>query len=472
MIDRDFQRKSDMFFVRQREVFSDFILGKDIWIIIQGIRPIGSGGSGMRTRGRLRQGASMEKKFTSKRAVAGVFANALNLLAEGTPKHQQQTAYLSYRMAKELGYPEEDLVELIWDALMYDVGSVILPASREKQEFSFQELSAAGLNIVGDVKQLQFVRRMFQAGQAEPAGDPAYELLSKEARFAEIIDLSRRVSKLLHQNDAALNQVEDISETISNLAGKALHSWAVECFLRVGKTEFVWMDLLHQPEAVLNFIPDGIDLSLDEAIELARFMSRVIDFRSSYTAAHSVGVAVSSVRLAEIMGMSEDECKMMLIAGYVHDIGKLKVPKEILEKGDKLTDEEFNIVKEYAYYTHLLLKDLPGFEQIGKWAALHHEKLNGYGYPFGLRARDIPMGAQILAVADIFSALGEVRSYRQSMEKEGVMKTLAESIEKGAVSGYIVELMLKNFDDIFSIRDEEVRKESARYYASLVDTDE
>ena len=82
------------------------------------------------------------------------------------------------------------------------------------------------------------------------------------------------------------------------------------------------------------------------------------------------------------------------------------------------------------------------------------------------------MGAQILAVADIFSALGEVRAYRQSLEKEGVMKTLAESIEKGAVSGYIVELMLKNFDDIFTIRDEEVRKESARYYASLVDADE
>ena len=423
-------------------------------------------------RGKNRIGGKMEKKFTSKRAIAGVFANALNLLAEGTPKHQQQTAYLAYRMANELGYPEEDRIEIIWDALMYDVGSVILPVPAEGKEYSFQELSAAGLNIVGDVNQLQFVRRMFQAGQAEQPGDPAYEVLSKEARFAEIIDLSRRVSKLLRQDDAALNQVEDICETIANKAGKELQTWVVECFLRVAKIEFIWMDLLHQPEVVLTYIPDGMDLSLDESIQLARFMSRVIDFRSSYTAAHSVGVAVSSVRLAEIMGMSEDECKMMLIAGYVHDIGKLKVPKNILEKGDKLTDEEFNVVKEYAYYTHLLLKDLPGFEQIGRWAALHHEKLNGYGYPFGLRAKDIPMGAQILAVADMFSALGEARAYRQSVEKEGVMKALAESIEKGAVSGYIVELMLKNFDDIFTIRDEEVRKESARYYASLVDTEE
>ncbi len=411
----------------------------------------------------------MANKLTSKRAIAGLVANALNLLDESYPNHHQQTAYLSYCMAQELGYGEEDRIEIIWDALLYDVGCVILP---DGKEYSFQELSVAGLNIVGDVSRIQFVRRMFVAGQADSEGDPAYEILSKEARFAEIIDLSRRVSKILKHSDAALNQVEDICEAVSSMAGKELHSWAVECFLRVAKTEYIWMDLLHQPEVVLTYIPEGIDLSMDAVIELSRFMSRVIDFRSSYTAAHSVGVAVSAVRLAEIMGMSADECKMMLIAGYLHDIGKLKVPKDILEKGEKLTDEEFNLVKEYAYYTYLFLKDIPGFEQIGRWAALHHEKLNGYGYPFGLKMGDIPMGAQILAVADIFSAVAEVRAYRQSMAKEGVMKTLAESIENGALSGYIVELMLQNFDDIFGKRDEEVRKESARYTAALLDIDE
>lgn len=411
----------------------------------------------------------MENKFTSKRSVAKVLANAMDLLDEKYPMHHEQTAYLAYRMAAELGYDEDDRKEIIWDSLMYDVGLVILP---DGKDYSFRELSVAGLNIVGDVKQIQFVRRMFLAGQADSEGDPAYEILSKEARFAEIIDLSRKVSKLLKSSDAALNQVEDICESISSMAGNGLHSWAVECFLRVSKTEYIWMDLLHQPEVVLTYIPDGMDISIDEAIELARFMSRVIDFRSSYTAAHSVGVAVSAVRLAEIMGMSADECKMMAIAGYLHDIGKLKVPKDILEKGEKLTDEEFNIVKEYAYYTYLFLKDIPGFEQIGSWAALHHEKLNGYGYPFGLKMGEIPMGAQILGVADIFSAVAEVRAYRQSMAKEGVMKTLADSIEKGALSGYIVELMLTNFDDIFSKRDEEVRKESARYTASILDTEE
>ena len=176
---------------------------------------------------------------------------------------------------------------------------------------------------------------------------------------------------------------------------------------------------------------------------------------------HSSGVSATAVRLAEIMGMSEDECKMMMIAGYLHDIGKLKVPKSVLEKNDKLTDEEFNIVKEYAYYTNLLLKDVEGFEQIGRWASLHHEKLNGYGYPFRLTADDIPMGARIIAIADIFSAVAEIRSYRPGMSKEEVIKTLTEYVDSGAMSGYIVELLINNYDDIYSIRDSEVRREGA-----------
>ena len=170
--------------------------------------------------------------------------------------------------------------------------------------------------------------------------------------------------------------------------------------------------------------------------------------------------------------MSEDECKMMMIAGYLHDVGKLKVPKKILEKKDSLTDEEFNIVKEYAYYTQLLLKDIAGFEQIGQWAALHHEKLNGYGYPFGLKADDIPMGARIIAVADIFSAVAEIRSYRDGMSKEQVIMALREYVESTALSKYIVDLMIANYDDIYQKREVETSKEGARYYAALVDAEE
>ena len=91
--------------------------------------------------------------------------------------------------------------------------------------------------------------------------------------------------------------------------------------------------------------------------------------------------------------MSEDECMMMEIAGNLHDVGKLRVPNAILEKPGKLTEEEFNVVKEHPYYTRWILMNVDGFDKIADWAACHHEKLNGNGYPFHWNAEWLDPGA-------------------------------------------------------------------------------
>ncbi|SEQ94055.1 HD domain-containing protein [Lachnospiraceae bacterium NE2001] len=414
----------------------------------------------------------MEKKFTNMRDIVSSYANAMNLLRPETEKLHQRVAYLAYNIASEMNISESDKKELLYASLLYDVGVGMMPDKQPGEErYYFKDLAATGLGIIGDVQILKPVCEIFKIVDPETPTDETIFDFDKYKDFAEIIDVADRVAFMLDPKDAALNQVEDICDTISDLAGEGVSSSVVEAFLRFADKEYVWMEVLHQPEIFLTYISDENSVTLDDAIGLARFMSRIIDFRSSYTAMHSSGVAATAVRLAEIMGMSEDECKMMMIAGYLHDIGKLKVPKAVLEKNDKLTDAEFNIVKEYAYYTHLLLKDLTGFEQIGRWASLHHEKLNGYGYPFRLKADDIPMGARIIAIADIFSAVAEIRSYRAGMSKEEVIKTLADYVDSGAMSGYIVEILINNYDSIYSIRDSEVRREGARYFASSVDVD-
>ncbi len=414
----------------------------------------------------------MEKKFTNMRDIARSFADAMNLLRPETENLHQRVAYLAYNIANEMDYSNEDKKDLLYASLLYDVGIVMMPEKEGgRDRYNFKDYAGPGIGIIGDVPRLKAVCEIMK--MAEPGEETDDDLFGadKYKDFAEIIDLSDRVAAMLDPKDAALNQVEDICDAISEESGQGISSSVVEAFLRFAKKEYVWMEVLHQPELFLRNISDAREVTLDEAIDLARFMSRIIDFRSSYTAMHSSGVAATAVRLAEIMGMSEDECKMMMIAGYLHDIGKLKVPKNLIDKNDKLTDSEFNIVKEYAYYTHLLLKNIEGFDQIGRWAALHHEKLNGYGYPFRLSADDIPMGARIIAIADIFSAVAEIRAYRPGMSKEEVIQTLREYVESGAMSGYIVELLINNYDDIYSIRDREVRREGARYFASSVDVD-
>ena len=158
---------------------------------------------------------------------------------------------------------------------------------------------------------------------------------------------------------------------------------------------------------------------------------------------------------------------MMRIAGLLHDIGKLKVPRAILEKPGKLTEEEFNIVKEHPYYTRLNMMNLEGFEKIANWAAFHHEKLNGKGYPFHLDASSLDTGARIMAVADIFSAITEVRPYRAGMNREQAMAVLQGNVRDGGIDGDLVALLSDHFDEIDALRETAARSEGKRYYQSL-----
>ena len=165
--------------------------------------------------------------------------------------------------------------------------------------------------------------------------------------------------------------------------------------------------------------------------------------------------------------MSPEEVKMMEIAGNLHDIGKLRVPNEILEKPGKLDEAEFNIMREHTYYTRTILASVDRFDKIADWAAFHHEKLNGMGYPFHLSGEQLDVGARIMAVADIFSAITEVRPYRAGMNREKAMGVLKESVNRGEICGWVVKLLEEHFDEVDRVREQESREVGKRYYQSI-----
>ena len=157
----------------------------------------------------------------------------------------------------------------------------------------------------------------------------------------------------------------------------------------------------------------------------------------------------------------------MEIAGNLHDVGKLVVPRSILEKNGKLDDEEFSIIREHPYYTRLIFMDIEGFEDIADWAGFHHEKLNGHGYPFHFGREELDLGSRIMAVADIFSAITEDRPYRKSMEKEQVIAILREDAQRELLSQRLVELLIGHYDPINAQRDTESKAASRKYQESL-----
>ncbi|MCE5193837.1 MAG: HD-GYP domain-containing protein, partial [Nitrospiraceae bacterium] len=208
-------------------------------------------------------------------------------------------------------------------------------------------------------------------------------------------------------------------------------------------------------------------LNLKELNELGVFIAAVIDFRSPFTASHSNGVSASSVSLARLTGFSDRECEMMRLAGYLHDLGKLAVPNEILDKPYRLTPKEFEMIRSHTYYTYSILDTLENFDTINTWGAYHHERIDGKGYPFHYKGDVLSLGSRIMCVADVFTALAEERPYRKGMSKEELMSIMSR-MSGTALDSEIVSLLVKNFDmvNLARIEGQEISRE---FYKKIVE---
>ncbi len=153
-------------------------------------------------------------------------------------------------------------------------------------------------------------------------------------------------------------------------------------------------------------------------------LSMLLDLKDLNTGLHATRLAAWALRVAERMGVSESELRAIEIASVLHDIGKVGVPNEILQKPGRLTDEEMDIVRKHSEYGWGILRNIPGFEAISLLVLHHHERWDGKGYPSGLAGEEIPFGARVVAVVDTFDAMLSDRPYRKGMTLEVVLEKL------------------------------------------------
>lgn len=149
------------------------------------------------------------------------------------------------------------------------------------------------------------------------------------------------------------------------------------------------------------------------------------------TYAHSLNVAIISRIIGKWLHFSNEELDTLTLAGLLHDIGKTKIPDEVLNKDGKLTDEEFQMIRNHPKYGYDILKSQPLNSHIKKAALMHHERCDGSGYPMGLTMEEIDDYALIIAIADVYDAMTAARSYRAPLcpfeviaefEKDGLQK--------------------------------------------------
>jgi putative two-component system response regulator len=187
-------------------------------------------------------------------------------------------------------------------------------------------------------------------------------------------------------------------------------------------------------------------------------ISSALDAKDNYTHGHSYRVTMFSLILASKMDIDEQTKEKIEIAGLLHDIGKIGVPESILCKPGKLTDEEFDIIKEHPGMGRKILSEIAVLDEVSFWLGSHHERWDGKGYPLGLKENDIPLPARILAVADTYDAMTSDRSYRKGLPHE----VAVEEIQKCANAQFdpIVTKIFMDLEHLFK----DAAKDSEKYY--------
>lgn len=395
-------------------------------------------------------------------------SDAIDLASPEIASHQQRTAYIAWQISTEAKVPEETVEKIYKAALLHDIGA-LTPEDKIRLH-NFEEKNVEVHCIRGktlfestpllrpSARVVRFHHRLWK--ECESSID------SPDVLESQVLFLADLLERLIRRDQYILHQAGKLTSKVISLSGDEIHPDVVDLFVRISNREDFWLDLT-SPRLYTLLLHNAplrrLQIDLEDIASIAQLFRNIIDFRSHFTATHSTGVAECAAILSNLFGLTETEVDLMGIAGDFHDLGKLAVPNSILNKPGKLTPEEFAVIKQHTYFTYMVLNTIGELDQITEWAAFHHEKLDGSGYPFHISADKITAASRIMAVADIFTALAEDRPYRKGKKRKEIERILMDQANKNLLDKRIVNLLLENYDEL-SVRVKEKQVISKDYY--------
>ena len=383
-------------------------------------------------------------------------SETLDMVDPALAGHHKQVAYLSSVLAAELRLPAERRRACLVAGTLHDIGGISSADRVALLQFEDTQSSShaqVGSRLLATFELFRGIAPIVAHHHTPWQGseDPGVEVPLE----AHIVHLADRVAVLVDRQREVLGQVPGILERIRAKAGQAFAPEAVAALEAVADRECVWLDLVSSTlgsELRRHLGVQALALDMEEVLELARFFARLVDFRSRFTATHSAGVAEVARRLAALVGFAPREQVLMQAAGLFHDLGKLGVPGEVLEYPGKLDDAQRNLMRAHTWLTWRALRPIRDFEGLAQWAAYHHERLDGSGYPFHLADEQLPLGSRIMAVADVFVALTETRPYRPGMSVVQATGILERMALQGALDRQVVDLCREHRPDLDEAR--------------------
>ncbi len=350
--------------------------------------------------------------------------------------HHRRTAVIAYHIGKKMNLEHDQLFTLVISAAIHDIGALSVQERdlliredvqnpRPHCEMGFKMLSSFP-PFAGVAQVIKHHHVRYAASLNMPEGEVPLE--------SHILHLADRVDIIVNPEVFVLKQKAAVVDRIRENVGTVFHPQVFEAFTAAAVPDIFWIEinnleldqLFRRVDSSLNFT-----LSLDNILEFALTISRIIDFRSHFTASHSYTVANLAHEIGKIFGFSPERCLKLKISGYLHDIGKIGVDPGLIEKNGPLTDDEFDLVKLHTYYTGQILSTLSmseWFNEIVTWAQNHHEKIDGSGYPYSLHDENLDTGCKILAFSDVISALMEDRPYRKSLSIDTAFEIIRDKL--------------------------------------------
>ncbi len=262
---------------------------------------------------------SMTEEFTTMKDLIHGLAQTMDQINPELEKHHEQVAYVVYRIAQELKSDESLARSAIFAALLHDAGGVtnedeISLAEIERKTEIIAKESAKLVTGIAGAESTEWLLERCQTAWPVLKKDSSVTMVQQQL-LANAIHLGDHVSLMLHRNIPALNQVKTIISAVEEAGENHYSPELMEIFRKLAKREYFWMDLLYEPEILWQNFSFDRTISLDETANFTRVISRIIDYKSPFTAMHSAGVAASAAELAVLCGMSDTEVTKMQIAG-------------------------------------------------------------------------------------------------------------------------------------------------------------
>ncbi len=361
---------------------------------------------------------------------------------------ESEKLYHSWRvavMAKALGQAkcEDSILGLYVAGLLHDIGTFDMSNRAVHYRRHFESKSSSevrthpqrsaaitcGLSDFIPVAKAVLDHHEWINGKGYPRGLKG-DQISIESQILRVAD---KVAFLLDtEKDIDISDLDSLLRLkIGNEFSKDLYNSLIE----VIKQEKMWEALLDAKkleqltDKIFIQLPVVDDESLDVDKRLISFFGRLLDAKHSYTQGHSLRVAYFSIMIALAMGLPEETIEKIESAAFLHDIGKIGIPKSILDKKGRLTIEEFEIIKKHASFSREIIERIPGLGRLSYVIGTDQEHWNGLGYPRQLKKKEIPIEARIISVADAFDAMTSTRSYHKAISVSEALEELKKSKE-------------------------------------------